>query len=65
VANQSVRMTVLSPSTVMHIADVRFRGNEVNVRTRCGIVPRRMKYWTRVYDAMTGSRCKRCFPKGE
>jgi hypothetical protein len=62
----SLRMTVLSPSTVMHIADAEFLGNDVKVRTHCGFVPQNLKAWTRVYEALPDAvKCSKCFKEGE
>ena len=59
---QLVRFTVMSPSTVLHIVQAEFRGNNVTFRTNCGIIPQTLKKWERVYEANDHAKCRRCFP---
>jgi hypothetical protein len=59
---QITRFTVTSPSTVLHIVEAVFRGNDVTFRTHCGVIPQSLTRWERVYEANNHSKCRRCFP---
>lgn len=58
---QIMRLTAVSPSSVAHIADVEFRGNDISVRTLCGYQPKSLKHWVRTFTTEGFSKCQRCF----